>query len=131
MPIDALHVIHQFPPESRGGSESYTLDVARAQRQRGLAVEIVSGTKHWRERLTVATDAVEGLPVHRVHRDDLYFDHHAKMWHPGVEQWFGAFLRERRPAIVHVHHWVRLTCNLVEVCWRHGIPAVVTLHDYW
>lgn len=131
MALDALHVIHQFPPESRGGSESYAFDVAQRQRARGMQVEVWSGSKHWRERLTIERDEVEGLPVHRVHRDDLYFDHHVKMWHPGVEAAFVAFLRERRPAIVHVHHWVRLTCNLVEACWRNGVPAIVTLHDYY
>lgn len=131
MPIDVLHVIHQFAPESRGGSESYTLDVAQRQRARGLAVEVLSGSKHWQPRVTLVRDEVDGLPVHRLHRDDLYFDHHAKMWHPGVEAEFGRLLRERQPAVVHVHHWVRLTCNLVEQCWRHGVPAVVTLHDYY
>jgi len=131
MTIDALHVIHQFPPESQGGSELYALDVALRQQALGKKVEVWSGTKHWRERLTIDSGEHRGLPVHRVHRDDGYFDHHVKMWHPGVEAAFGRFLVERRPAVVHVHHWVRLTCNLVEVCWRHGIPAVVTLHDYW
>lgn len=131
MTIDVLHVIHQFPPESQGGSESYAFDVAQRQQALGKTVEVWSGTKHWRERLTIDRGEHEGLPVHRVHRDDLYFDHHVKMWHPGVEAAFARFLVERRPAVVHVHHWVRLTCNLVETCWRHGIPAVVTLHDYW
>ena len=129
MAIDVLHVIHQFPPESRGGSEAYVFDVAQAQRQRGLHVEVLSGSKHWRERVVVERDEVDGLPVHRLHRDDLYFDHHAKMWHPEVEATFARMLRDWRPKLVHVHHWVRLTCNLVETCWRHGIPAVVTLHD--
>ena len=32
---------------------------------------------------------------------------------------------------MHVHHWVRLTCNLVDLCWQQQIPAVVTLHDYY
>lgn len=131
MTIDALHVIHQFPPESRGGSESYACDVAQRQRAQGSKVEVLSGSKHWRERLTLEHDEIDGLPVHRLHRDDLYFDHHAKMWHPGVEQTFVRLLRELRPAVVHVHHWVRLTCNLVELCWRNGVPAVVTLHDYY
>jgi len=131
MTIDVLHVIHQFPPESQGGSESYACDVAQRQQALGKRVEVWSGTKHWRERLTITQDEHVGLPVHRVHRDDLYFDHHVKAWHPGVEAAFARFLVERRPAVVHVHHWVRLTCNLVETCWRHGIPAVVTLHDYW
>ena len=29
--MDVLHVIHQFPPESVGGSESYAFDVAQRQ----------------------------------------------------------------------------------------------------
>ena len=131
MAIDVLHVIHQFPPESRGGSESYAFDVAQRQRARGLAVEVLSGSKHWKPQVTVERDEVEGLVVHRLHRNDLYFDHHAKMWHPEVEARFVTMLQERRPALVHVHHWVRLTCNLVELCARHGVPAVVTLHDYY
>lgn len=129
--MDVLHVIHQFPPESRGGSESYLHDVAQRQRARGLAVEVLSGSKHWKETVTLESGEVDGLPVHRLHRDDLFFDHHAKMWHPEVEQVFAALLQKRRPSLVHVHHWVRLTCNLVDICWQHGIPAVVTLHDYY
>ena len=44
--MDVLHVIHQFPPESRGGSESYAFDVAQRQRARGLEVAVFTGTKH-------------------------------------------------------------------------------------
>ncbi|MFN9332676.1 MAG: glycosyltransferase [Planctomycetota bacterium] len=131
MTLDVLHVTHQFPPESRSGTESYVFDLAQCQRARGLAVEVLTGSKHWRERVVVDQDAVEGLPVHRLHRDDQYFDHHVKMWHPGVERRFAALLAERRPRLVHVHHWIRLTCNLVELCAHAGVPAVVTLHDYY
>jgi glycosyltransferase involved in cell wall biosynthesis len=131
MAIDVLHVIHQFPPESRGGSESYAFEIAQRQRRRGLRVEVLAGSKHWMEKVTVERGEVDGLVVHRLHRDDLYFDHHAKMWHPEVEARFVQMLRDWKPALVHVHHWVRLTCNLVELCARHGVPAVVTLHDYY
>jgi len=129
--MHVLHVIHQFPPESRGGSESYVYDIAQQQRARGLAVEVLSGSKHWHPQVDVEHDVVDGLPVHRLHRNDLYFDHHAKMWHPEVEATVEQMLRDWRPEVVHVHHWVRLTCNLVEICSRLGIPAVVTLHDYY
>lgn len=131
MPTDVLHVVHQFPPESRGGSESYVLDVARRQQARGMQVRVLTGTKHWQEKVTLVADEVDGVPVQRLNRNDLYFDHHVKMWSPEVEWAFAAVLAEHRPALVHVHHWVRLTCNLVEICRRLGIPAVVTLHDYY
>lgn len=129
--MDVLHVIHQFPPESRGGSESYAMDLAQRQRARGLAVEVFSGTQHAAETVTINEDEIDGLRVHRLHRNDLFFDHHVKMWHPEVEARFEQFLRQHQPQIVHIHHWVRLTCNLIEVCERVGIPAVVTLHDYY
>lgn len=129
--MDVLHVIHQFPPESRGGSESYAFDLAQRQRARGLRVEVLSGSQHAAESVTVTEGEVEGLVVHRLQRNDLFFDHHVKMWHPEVERRFEQFLRDRQPKLVHVHHWVRLTCNLVEICERVGVPAVVTLHDYY
>lgn len=131
MALDVLHVIHQFLPHHRGGSETYVLDVAKRQQALGLAVEVLSGSHEWRPQVEVVREEVEGLVVHRLHRNDQYFDHHAKMWHPEVERRFEALLRERRPGIVHVHQWVRLTCNMVEVCARVGVPAVVTLHDYY
>ncbi|MBM3974026.1 MAG: glycosyltransferase [Planctomycetes bacterium] len=131
MALDVLHVIHQFLPHHRGGSETYVLDVAKRQQRIGLAVEVLSGSHEWRPQVEVVREDVEGLVVHRLHRNDQYFDHHAKMWHPEVERRFEALLRERRPGIVHVHQWLRLTCNLVEVCARVGVPAVVTLHDYY
>jgi len=129
--MDVLHVIHQFLPEHRGGSESYAFDLAQRQQARGMSVAVFTGTMHATEQVTLDEDEVEGLPLYRLHRNDLFFDHHVKMWHPGVEARFEQFLREHRPALVHVHHWVRLTCNLVEVCERVGVPAVVTLHDYY
>ena len=129
--MDVLHVIHQFLPEHRGGSESYAYDVAQRQRASGLDVAVLTGTIHASAQVQVVDDVVEGLPVSRLHRDDLFFDHHVKAWHPGVEARFEQLLRERRPSLVHIHHWVRLTSNLVEVCARVGVPAVVTLHDYY
>src|SRR5690606_8100439 len=96
-----------------------------------LSVEVLSGTQHAAPEVTLTEGEVDGLRVHRLQRNDLFFDHHVKMWHPEVEARFEQFLRERRPQLVHVHHWARLTCHLIEVCQRVGIPAVVTLHDYY
>lgn len=129
--MDVLHVIHQFLPEHRGGSESYVFDLAQRQRADGMDVAVLSGSMKVAAQVDVVECEVEGLPLLRLHRDDLFFDHHVKAWHPGVEARFEQLLRERRPALVHVHHWVRLTSNLVELCERVGIPAVVTLHDYY
>ncbi|MCA8974252.1 MAG: glycosyltransferase [Planctomycetes bacterium] len=129
--MDVLHVIHQFAPESHGGSESYLLDIVRRQRAGGLDAQVLTGTKFARAAVTLEQDEFDGIPIHRVHRDDLFFDHHAKMWHPEVEHLIGELLAQWRPRLLHVHHWVRLTCNLVDIARQQGIAAVVTLHDYY
>jgi glycosyltransferase involved in cell wall biosynthesis len=46
-----------------------------------------------------------------------------------VSRVFRAMLAEFRPDIVHVHHWIRLSTDLVASAAAAGIPAVVTLHD--
>jgi glycosyltransferase involved in cell wall biosynthesis len=35
------------------------------------------------------------------------------------------------PDVVHLHHWQRLTNNLVAICNDLAVPVVVTLHDVW
>lgn len=129
--MDVLHVVHQFAPETRGGSESYVHDVAFEQRARGRDAQVLTGSMQWWPKAGLEELEVSGIPVHRLHRDDLYFDHHGKAWHPGVERLFCDLLARLKPRIVHVHHWLRLTSNLVEIAWRQGIPAVVTLHDFY
>jgi len=129
--MDVLHVVHQFAPETRGGSESYVRDVVMEQRARGRDAQVLSGSLEWWPKAGLEELEVDGIPVHRLHRDDLYFDHHAKAWHPGVEQLFTGLLTRLQPKVVHVHHWLRLTCNLVELARRQDIPAVVTLHDFY
>lgn len=129
--MDVLHVIHQFAPETRGGSESYVQAVAQRQRARGIDAQVLTGSMQWREQVEIDSFELDGLPVHRLHRNDFYFDHHAKAWHPEVERRFAELLQRLRPRLLHVHHWLRLTSNLIEVATAQAVPAVVTLHDYY
>ena len=129
--MDVLHVIHQFPPETRGGSESYVRDVAALQQERGTKVEVLAGSLEGRGDLCIDEEDVDGLRVHRLHRNDLFFDHHVKAWHPGVTAAFGELLDRLQPSVVHLHHWVRLSNDLVQTAHDRKIPCVVTLHDYY
>lgn len=124
-------MIHQFPPETRGGSEGYVRDLAALQRARGMDAQVLAGSLEPWPDVGVERQQVDGIPVHRLHRNDLYFDHHVKAWHPGVARAFGALLDELRPAVVHVHHWVRLSCDLVATAHAQGVPCVVRLHDFY
>ncbi len=127
-----LHVTHGFFPEGAGGVESYLRDVLREQRHgQGHDVVLVTGScVPWPE-VGYEELELEGLRAYRLHRDDLYFDLHAKLWHPGISRLWREILERERPEVVHVHQWIRLTCDLVEIAEEIGIPTVVTLHDLY
>ncbi len=129
--VDVLHVTHQFAPETRGGVESYVVDVGGEQARRGLDVHVLTGSHTGWERAGIEEVRVGGLPVHRLHRDDYYFDLFSKGWHPGAEALVRELLDRLAPRVVHVHQWIRMTSNLVEVARSRGIPTVVTLHDFY
>jgi glycosyltransferase involved in cell wall biosynthesis len=128
-PVKVLHVVHGYFPESFGGVESYARALLPAQRQAGIDVLLLSGSMQPWEQCGLERLEADGVPLYRLHRDDHYFDHHAKAWHPGVEALVRDLLLRERPDLVHVHHWIRLTISLVEVAEDLGIPTVLTLHD--
>lgn len=129
--MDVLHLCHQMAPETRGGVESYVQDLIGAQHALGHDVAVLTGSHQPWPEVGLETLSLGPVPVYRLHRDDLFFDLYSKAWHPGVEAQLEAFLLRHRPKVVHVHQWLRLTTNLVEIVQRQGIPAVVTLHDYY
>lgn len=129
--LDVLHVIHQFPPETNGGSESYVLDLAQLQRRAGLDAQVLTGSMEWKPQVEVDRYEIHGIPVRRIHRDDSYFDHHVKAWHPGIASKFGEILDETKPKVIHVHQWVRLTNDLIATAHERSVPAVVQIHDFY
>lgn len=132
-----LLCVHGYPPELVGGTELSTQQLAHALARRGDDVVVLAGTLDWEKRDTLeeARDPVagaeRGVRVLRYSRDDLYFDH----WHKGrsakVRRAFEALLERERPDVVHVHHWIRLSRDLIATAAAHGVPSVATLHDAW
>ena len=135
--MKVLFVLHGFPPELVGGTENTVRAQARALVRRGLDVVVVAGSMKWEDGFRTSkeedTDPESGrsYPVYRIHRDDLYFDHWQKTLRPKVTRAFREILKQERPDVVHVQHWIRLSRDLVAAAAREGIPCVLTLHDLW
>jgi glycosyltransferase involved in cell wall biosynthesis len=127
--VKILVVVHAFPPDGRGGTESYAEAVARGLLARGHEVSVFAGSLEWRERFEQVRGVDSGLPVARVHRSDLYFDHWDKVFEPRVAQLFEEELARARPDVVHLHQWIRLGSDLVRRAAARGVPALVHLHD--
>lgn len=119
-----LHVVQGFPPESRGGVETYVEQVARAQRERGRDARVLAASPEGRDEIVEH----DGIPVRFVPAADPQREH---LDPEGVARdlrlhehldWSGARL-------LHVHHWSGLGQRLVRDARELGVPAWVTLHD--
>ncbi len=133
-------VAHGYPPELVGGTESSVEAGVRALADEDVEVTVIAGSLRaapsgcaasveWSDAPASSNGA--RIRVAKILRGDLYFDHWHKSLAPGVTQKFRALLRETKPDLVHVHHWIRLSRDLVAAAARERIPSVVTLHDPW
>ncbi|MCB9881588.1 MAG: glycosyltransferase [Planctomycetes bacterium] len=127
------HVISDYLPASRGGTQLHLSDLSRALGRLGHDCVIFAGERGTgRKDFSVADDVHDGVPVRRVtygFGDFVRFD---RLYvHPKIDARFGDWLDEVRPDIVHVHHFSALSTRFVDVVKGRGLPIVLTLHDHW
>ncbi|MDA0372946.1 MAG: glycosyltransferase [Planctomycetota bacterium] len=127
-----LHVVHRFPEQPSGGTERYVAAVAGALREAGHDVRIACGSFELGDPEVPVPTTRAGLPVYELRRNDVYFEAFGKTWHPQIGDGFRRLLGELRPDVVHVHHWIGLTTDLVRIARGEGVPVVAcTAHDHW
>ena len=128
--LRVLLALHGFRPEMRGGTEATVEALALGLVDESVEVVVLAGSDGG-ERATLVRepDSRPGLRLYRYHRGDLHYGHWNKAGSPAAGRAFEEVLRRERPDVVHVHHWSRLTRDLVQRAARLGVPAVVTLHD--
>jgi glycosyltransferase involved in cell wall biosynthesis len=138
--LKIMLVARGFPPECDGASEASVRALALALCGAGHAVSVVAGsTRASRTPGTVEVDerierdGARGaqFSVRRLLRPDLHVDHWHKSLAPRVSAALRRILAAERPDVVHVHHWSRLSRDLVLAAAREGVPAVASLDDAW
>lgn len=125
-------VCQGFPAELLGGTEHTVQALAGELSRCGHDVRIIAGSDAWQAgfRCSLEHHPELGYPIHRIHRDDPHYVHWHKRHAPRVSQAYTDILRSDPPDVVHVHHELRLSNDLVRIAARLGIPSIVTLHDY-
>ncbi|MDP6518822.1 MAG: glycosyltransferase [Planctomycetota bacterium] len=119
-----------------GGTEQLARRSALALVAAGAEVSVLAGslvrapaTADGGARLTSGTQGP--LRVLRLQRGDLFFDHWQKSRSVPATRLFRQVLAQECPDVVLIHHWIRLSRDLVFQAAAAGIPALVYLHDHY
>lgn len=134
--VNILFASNGFPPEQRGGTETYTAGLARALAARGHDVTVLcggiwdAGPKYWNG---VRDEVHDGVAVRRVdvnwtNAPDPFrylFDN------PVTFAYLLDYLTTRRPHVVHVTSCERLSGSVITAARRLRIPVVLSLTDFW
>jgi len=131
--VHVLFVTASYLPESVGGVELHVAGLARALQSQGHRATVFARTgRAGLPHLQTVTESVAGVEVVRLantFEDATRFER--MISHPGIDEAFERTLVRLRPDVVHVHHLTCLSTTLVERCRRHGVPVMMTLHDFW
>jgi len=116
-----------------GGTEVYAFDLARSLRRQGHEVAVLTrqadaGCAEY----SVANDVVDGIAVARINNTFLHAASFEDTYRNAtIEEIAARVIDGFQPDVVHVHHLTCLSTGIVGLCRRRGIPAIVTLQDYW
>lgn len=123
-PLRVLFVVHGIPSAGLGGTEIFAFRLARHLVSRGFSIRFFcppSGKK---------TTTYQGIRIHFA-RNRSPQTSLTDVSDPAVEEEFGSVLRQFKPDLVHIHHFRGLGAGIMRICRRHGVPYVVSLHDFW
>ncbi|MFO0980724.1 MAG: glycosyltransferase [Planctomycetota bacterium] len=122
-----LHLVHNYAPEFRGGTERY-LEALVAEQVKSHEVTVLCGSEVRKLSLEVVVESEARPRVLRFHRAEA--DAYTVVYHPaGMKALLGEVVRSTRPDVAHVHHWFNLGNNLIALLNALDVPAIVTLHD--
>ncbi|MGH7322686.1 MAG: glycosyltransferase [Candidatus Rokuibacteriota bacterium] len=126
-----LHVIHDFLPRHRAGSEIYAFELCRAQEAQGLQVHVLCaeydlsrphGSLRWR--------LYEGVGVTELINNWAFASFEETYRSALLKRQLGHVIRALQPDVLHVHNLLNLSFDLPAIARAQGIPSVATLHDY-
>lgn len=134
--MKVLLATHFFPPNHPGGTEAYTLTLARTMLRRGHSPHVICAERwgtggSW--RLRYEDTLYEGIPVRRLYWNwQLAPNPFVNFYdNPEVERHFAEHVGQLRPDVVHATSCYALGARIFGAARREGIPTFLTLTDFW
>ena len=131
-----LFLTHQFLPRHLGGTELYTLALARELLGNGAEAQVVTYVE------SPAADPAEFQLAHTVVQDvpvtEIHYNLSVAPWraryeyaNPFTEHQLDGILRQVRPDLVHATHLMKVGGAALRPALRRRLPIVATLTDFW
>lgn len=134
-----------FPPEARGGAENYVLRTAKALKDRGHAVSVLTTREYdGVGSLRPQRSTVEGVPVWRFYPANVSQRSDGNplglpgkaIWHqidsvnPHASYVAGRLVDDLDPDVVHTNNLMGISTALARTVQKRDVRHVHTLHDY-
>ena len=128
-----LQLVQGFPPESVGGTELYCEALTTVLRRRGHTCFVLAGACTPAKAPAFVTTNEKGLHVARYVSPlpSTWREQQHDPYNPEAEPVIKHYLQLIQPEVLHLHHWLKLTNNIVSIAAELGLPTVVSLHDLW
>ncbi len=131
-----VYVVHEFPPDSIGGTGVAVLQVAKDMLAEGHKVWVLA-PQQWDDdnfpSVGFFDEKVDGVSVKRlIFNPDLSPNRALyEYYNPILSIYAKDFLRDISPDIIHIYHLLHLSSSIIDAAKELRIPIVLTLTDFW
>lgn len=126
-----LQAVHFFLPRHYAGSELYTYRLCKELMKRHTVHLLFAEHNLANPQFHTRSGEYDGIPVTELTNNFHFDDFTGSYSDPRVDALFDRLVEQFRPDVVHFQHLLNLSIGMIKVARRHGIPAILTLHDYW
>jgi glycosyltransferase involved in cell wall biosynthesis len=119
-----------YPPEILAGTEMVVVALARALRDAGIEVVVLTTSEIVHNGTDLSREEYDGVPVLRVFKKLDEWDQHG-LHRPRLLRLVRELLAEQRPDLIHVHSLAGWGGRQLGQAQELGIPSVLTFHDAW
>lgn len=130
--LNILHYSFGLPPKATGGLPLYVKDLSDAQKQLGYKVNILLPKQqlHGKDKITKKGNIYyleNSLPIASIFGMKEPNDY----MRPYSKLVIDKFLNELKPTVIHIHSFMGLPKEFLEVAKSKNIKLVYTTHDYY
>jgi len=123
-----LHIVHGYPPNHVGGTELYTYNLARLQAKKNDVYVFTRDHDVSKKAYHVSDEMQDNVHIRRI---NITKENNFKFRDKKIEEIYTKYISSIKPDIAHFQHCISLSAELINITKRHGIPSIMTLHDYW